>query len=542
MSLPKEPRQLMINLMYLVLTAMLALNVSAEVINAFFDLNNSLKNSISKTNIESQSTWKGVLTALKTKKKLEAPILTAAEEMNESVDSLILFIDEIQARMIDEAGNRNGVVDEEDYLNGNPRGAKNKDVSNRILLNEGKGVTIKEDILALKKKLADTYRVCLEHPEVKKARSLSDLDIDQMVVAFESGLPLFIESEEEIQKKAKEGKELSWSEYKFKQMPLAAVLAILSKVQNDAEISRSVLTSKFAELTGGKNIKLNKFFPVIIPEKSYVIENEPFRAKVSIGAYSNEFSKSSTIYVNGKEVKLGSDGWGEFVETARGTGGKKLELRSKVINPHTNEKFEDTASFSYEVGNRSAAVSPTKMNVMYIGVKNPLNISVAGAPSSSVSVDCSGCKIKKSGDVYIAEVTRKGDVEVKVSAKDFPETKFKFRSKRIPDPLAAIGQSYNKHGGSIGNNEFKIHKELKAILKDFDFEATCNIASYKVTRVQKNKDPYTVANTSQKFNAKTKRMVSKAKPGDNYYFDEIKARCPGDEVGRRLPSIAFRIK
>ncbi len=521
---------------------MLALNVSAEVINAFFDLNNSLKNSISKTNQDSDSTWKGVLKALETKKKLELPIMTAAEHMNKSVDSLILMIDEIQNRMIDEAGNRNGSLDEEDYMNGNPIGAKNKDVSNRILLNEGNGVRVKEDILLLKTRLADIYKTCLEDSEIKKARSLSKLDIDQMVEAFESGLPLYIESEEEIQKKAKEGKELSWSEYKFKQMPLAAVLAILSKIQNDAEISRSVLTSKFAELTGGKNIKLNKFFPVIIPEKSYVIENEPFKARVSIGAYSNEFSKSSSVYVNGKEVRLGPDGWGEFVETARGTGSRKLNLSSKVINPHTNEKFEDNSSFTYEVGNRSAAVSPTKMNVLYIGVENPLDISVAGVPSSSVKVDCSGCKIRKAGSAYIAEVLKAGDVEVKVSAKDFPETTFKFRSKRIPDPLAAVGNGINKHSGYIGNNEFKVHKEVKAILKDFDFDAPCKIVSYKVTREQKNKDPHTVGNAGQKYGAKTLRLIKKAKPGDNYYFDEIKAKCPGDEVGRRLPSMVFKIK
>ena len=542
MSLPKDPRQLMVNLMYLVLTAMLALNVSAEVINAFFDLNNSLKHSINSTNTDSVSTWNGVLDALKTKKKLEAPILTAAETMNTSVDSLIAYIEEIQERMIDETGNQDGSMNEGDFLNDKPIGAKNKDVSNRLLINDGMGMAIKEEVLALKTKLADSYRQCLEHEAVTDARKLNGDVIDQMVANFESSLPLYIESEEDIQKKAKEGKALSWSEYKFKQMPLAAVLAILSKIQNDAEISRSIMTSKFAELTGGKNIKLNKFFPVIIPEKSYVIENEPFKARVSIGAYSNEFSKSSSVFINGKEVQLGADGWGEFTEIATGSGGRKLVLDSKVINPHTKEKFTGNASFTYEVGNRSAAVSPTKMNVMYIGVENPLDISVAGVPSSSIRVNCSGCKIKKDGSGYIAEVTKKGNVEVKVSAKDFPETTFKFRSKRIPDPLAAVGISYNKHGGYIGNNEFKAHSELRAVLKDFDFNAECKIASFQLTREQKNKDPYSSNNSGQRFNDKTMRLVKKAKPGDNFYFDEIKAKCPGDDVGRKLPSIVFKIK
>lgn len=542
MSIPKEPRQLMVNLMYLVLTALLVLNVSAEVMNAFFDLDKSFKKSMLIANEDAANTYRIIQKALTTKKKLAPAINGGVEKMNLHVDSLVQHIESIKEKLIDDVGNRNGLLDDEDYIEDKPKGSKNKDVSNRLLINNGEGENIKLAILALKKNLVSIYKEVIEDVEVKKAKSYSEADIEEIIASLQTNLPLYIESEEEIQKKSKDGKTLKWSEYKFHHMPLAAVLPILSKVQNDAQTSRSMIMAKMASLTGGKNIKLNNFFPVIVPEKSYVIKGEPFKARVTIGAYSNEFAKTSSVYINGQKVRLGADGWGDYSQMATGTGPQNLRMQAKVLNPHTNESFEEFDDFTYEVGARSAAVSATKMNLLYVGVENPLDISVAGANSNSVKVKCEGCKLQRQNNQYIATATKPGIARVMVSAEGFPDTPYEFRVKRIPDPIAKLGDGLQKHGGSMGNGEFKIYKGLDAYLKDFEFEAQCSIVGFLLTRHKKNDDPISSRNAGEKYNSQSQRLVEKASSGDHYYFDDIMAKCPGDTRGRKLPSMVFKIK
>lgn len=542
MSIPKEPRQLMINLMYIVLTALLALNVSAEVMNAFFDLNKSLKKSISLTQKDSSETWKSIQKSLESKSELKAPISKAVEEVNISVDKMVQEIQQLQEELIDLSGNQNGIQDEGDFLNEKPIGFKNKDISTRLLVNEGRADEIKENILSLRDSLIQIYSETLSDKNIKESRSLNEGKISTLIANLTNSLPLYIESEEEIKLKSKDGKSMSWAAYKFNQMPLVAVLPILSKLQNDAEMSRAILMSKFAEMTGGLNLKLNNFFPVIIPEKSYVIEGEPFKAKVGIGAYSNELGKSSSVYVNGVKVNIGTDGWGDYVNTINTSGPQKLKMKANVYNPHTKKYYEGDEEFTYEVGKRSASISPTKMNLFYIGVDNPLNISVAGAPSASVRVDCKGCNIAKDGNHYIATAMKPGIAKVSVSAKDFPKTSFDFRVKRIPDPLPKLGDGLSKYGGMIGNAEFRLYKRLDAHLKDFEFDATCNVVGFELSREPKNDDVVTLKNNGANYNEKILRMTSRAKPGDNYYFDKIKAKCPGDQRPRKLPSLMFRIK
>ena len=140
---------------------------------------------------------------------------------------------------------------------------------------------------------------------------------------------------------------------------------------------------------------------------------------------------------------------------------------------------------------------------------------------------------------YIASVTKPGRAKIKVSAEGFPSTPYEFRVKRIPDPIARLG---NKQGGLIGNGEFKVYDGLDAYLKDFEFEADCKISGFLLTRHKKNDDPISFKNPGAKYNSQSARLVDQAKSGDHYYFDDILAKCPGDERGRKLPSIVFKIK
>ncbi len=554
MSIPKEPRQLMINLMYLVLTALLALNVSAEVMNAFFDLDKSLKVSNKLTSDGVKSTKEGIQPLLDKKPKLKEPLNEGIDAINTEVEEFISYIDDVYAKLIDGSGDKNGVVDEGDYIKGDmaagkPLGKKNKDITTRLLVmgdpttgEEAYGPIIKSKVAELKAKLIEIYSNTIRNKDVMTEGKLKKEEVEKRIEAIIASIPLQVETDEEILAKSKDGKQKTWSEYKFKQMPLAAVMPSLTKLQTDARNAQGTMVNKLAELVGGRELKLNKFFPVMNAKKGYVIKGEKFEAEVAIGAFSSEFAKTSTISVNGQRIKLNAEGKGTFSETTNSTGKKKLKLTANVVNPLSGEKMSGNSEFEYEVGVRSASVSADKMNVFYIGVDNPVSVSVAGAPSNSVKATCSGCSMNGSGGKYNVTLTKPGDITVNVTADGFPSTPFKFRGKRIPNPVPVLGAGPNKNGGLMGNGEFKAQGGLAAILEGFDFDAKCQIQGYELTRVAKRQDPVSATNPGARYGSDAKRLVNAAKPGDTYYFDKVKSRCPGDSAGRKLPSIVFKIK
>lgn len=145
---------------------------------------------------------------------------------------------------------------------------------------------------------------------------------------------------------------------------------------------------------------------------------------------------------------------------------------------------------------------------------------------------------KTGSNSWDVTVNKPGEVKVNVSGGGLSDSKI-FRVKRIPDPVAKLG---NKDDGAMGNGEFKAQGGLIAWLENFDFDARCDIQSFKVVRVPKREDPVASENTGPKYNAMSQRLVSQARPGDTFYFQDVKARCPGDAAGRKINSLVFTIK
>ncbi|MBI1228183.1 MAG: hypothetical protein GC192_23315 [Bacteroidetes bacterium] len=541
MSIPKEPRQLMINLMYLVLTALLALNVSAEVMNAFITLDEGNKATTATVNSQLDQTVKGVKDLLNDESKAKyRAIGPAIDEIRSEVESFNSYITQMRDNLIDAGGNMDKKVDEEDYTESYgkkvPRGQKNKDITTHILVDEKKGAELKTKLIAVRQKMIDTYTKLLN--DNGQAFGLKKEEIDNRIQNIANNMPLKID--DETWKKS--GKK-SWEEFKFRQMPLAAVLPLLSQMQADAKSSEASMVNNMAELAGGRVIEFDAFFPVVSAKKSYLIAGEPFEAEISVGTYSSQINPADIgIFVNGSKIAVGNDGKAKYTARTEGLGEKTLKLDAQVRNPLTGEVSKGSSTFTYEVGQRSVAISADKMNVFYIGVDNPISVSAAGSSSNDIKVGISGGggSLSKTGsNNWVVKVTTPtDDCKVSVSAKDMNASKT-FRVKRIPDPVAKLG---NKQDGEMGNGEFKVQKGLIAWLENFDFEARCEIQGFNLVKVAKREDPVETSNSGGSFNGKAQNLVSSAKPGDTYYFQEVKARCPGDAAGRKINSMVFRIK
>lgn len=201
-----------------------------------------------------------------------------------------------------------------------------------------------------------------------------------------------------------------------------------------------------------------------------------------------------------------------------------------------------TASFAFKklVESPACAVSLLRQNVFYIGVENPISIVVSGVPAEQVKIDSENLTLKKGDGInYFVQATQVGEAKITVSGGSLNQI-FKFRVKRIPDPVVKLGAIHRSK--SMGNGEFKAQGGLAAVLENFDFEARCDIASFKIGYLAKQQDPVEKLNMGGRFNSDVQDLVNKAKPGDVYFFDEIKARCPGDVAARELGSLVFRIR
>jgi gliding motility-associated protein GldM len=497
----------MINLMYLVLTALLALNVSAEVMNAFFSLDKGLKNSrtiVEKNNDQIMGSINKQADAYKNESN-EKYRNNAKQALQISAD-FATYIESIRTKVF-ELGH--GPSKNDPTI---PKDIRNKDVTTRVFCNEKLGEEIEAKIIDTRKQLL----------------ALADND-----KAVETSLPL------DIEPLPAGSKMKNWSEFKFKQMPIAAVFPILGKIQSDAKNSATAVLNYCAVKVGGEDIKFDKFTPALSAEKSYVISGDRYVADVFLSAYSTSADNIS-INVNGSGVAV-KEGVARYETSTSGVGERSVNVSINVKNPLTQKVDNYSKEFKYEVGQRSVAVSLDKMNVFYIGVENPISVSAAGVSSNDVKVSASGVAVKSGGGggKFIVTATTPGEATLTVSGGGASQT-FKYRVKRIPDPVPMLGAKHRSK--AMANGEFKAQGGIASVLENFDFEAKCDIVGFEATYLPKRQDPISAVNSGARWNSQVQDYINKAKPGDAYFFDEIKCKCPGDVAARNIGGLAFKIR
>ncbi len=528
MSIPKEPRQLMINVMYIVLTALLALNVSAAVFNAFEMVEHSLNKanaSLDSANASLPETIKERASKKPEYQKYAERAPLARKYSKEFSD----YVESILDTLVDAAGNRDGKIDAGDsmVLNGIKmlKGKRDFDATTRIMAEGPKGMELHDKIAEYKQKF------------------LSLIDTADQA-EFSSKIPLEIDDEawkHDITPRK------NWADFTFNHMPLMSTLPIFRKFQNDAKSSESAVLNYLLKKVGGEDIVLDNFMVVSSPKKTYVIKGEKFETDIFLSAAaSDKVNTGIDIFVNGRKVAM-KDGIAHLVMPATSTGKKTYTATIKVTNPVTKEVKEYKKSFEYEVGERSVAISPIKMNVFYIGVDNPVEVSASGISSNDMKVSMSGAgggTITRNTDgtynVRVTKPTRTGEYAyVNVSAPGIEPARKEFRVKRIPDPVAKLGK---KMSGFVSSGEFKANRGIIPRLDNFDFEARCKIVEFRLVRVAKRSDPEVAKNMSGKYNSKTQQLVNKAKPGDRFFFENVKCKCPGDRTAREINPLTFTIK
>ncbi|HUR30525.1 MAG TPA: GldM family protein, partial [Saprospiraceae bacterium] len=403
------------------------------------------------------------------------------------------------------------------------KGEKEKNVTTRLLVDKGVGEDLKTKILEYREK----YMALFDTADLATYADDIALGIDDATW--------------------KKRKKKSWSEMNFNHMPLQAALPILRKFQNDNKNSEATVLNYLANKVGTTtDVVLDKFTVVSAAKKSYVIRGETYEADIFLSAFAGADSRTGiSISVDGRSLPVDAEGVAKYTAAANGVGLRKYTANINVLNPVTNETQTFKKEFEYEVGERSVSVSASKMNVFYIGVDNPVTVSAAGVPSNQVNVSMSGAgggSISRGGDgtfnVRVTSQTRKDEYAyINVTAPGLT-AKSPFRVKRIPDPKAMISSS---GGGAMGAGEFKAQRGVIAVLENFDFDAKCEIMGFRVVRVPRRQDPMPATNRGGPYGGEARGVIDQAKAGDTYYFEDVKAKCPGDASGREINQLVFKI-
>lgn len=570
MSLPKDPRMQMINMMYLVLMALLALNTSKAVLTAFRSLEISIEDAISQqeSKIESLKTKisgiyqndAGNPTAklyFENTKKIEekaqivkdkiAEIKKTLEEVGGPYTNLGHGMDELQATDNGDFGPQ--------YLGPPSEG--------------GQGIG----------------------DEIREAMNICRTEWLEMANNDTSKVKLFAEIPEELF--IGDGETISWS-YSTFHLPLSAVMATLSELGSRLRASEITMYNYFIKELGADVISVDRMAPLVMAESKFVEPGKEYSSEIFLAAWNS--TQQPIVYVGtltdeaktaaavkdsttgepipgvyssaGIEIqKKDADAYWPFkeekgalealplTETSRGsfvipnvgsgTGMKSYEGAIMIKKKSGKVRwypFEENYTIA---GKASAVVSALKMNVMYVGVDNPISAVVPGYKPDFVSVsisDGSSCK-KTRGIEYNVKPKAAGVVKVilTVTEKDGSKSKIEggeFRVKRVPDPIATVGGSLE--GGKVPAGKFKAQAGLIAVLKNFDFDFKFIVSSYEMTYIPYRKDAIIKKGRGPIFKDDIKAAIKKAKPKDKFFFTGIKVK--GDDgSSRNLPSIVFEI-
>lgn len=507
MALGREtPRQRMINILYLVLLALLALNVPDSILDAFKNINNSLETSKTNVNNSVQQLFSAFeSTKLKDEPGRAKPIYDKAKNAQAIINDLNQYINGIKEEFVNQGGGY-------DEKTGDLKMRENEDIAPNIMINGKKGVELKEKINSTRSKL-----LALLTPEEQKSVSFS----------LEANDP----------EKAVNGKR-KWEEINFGSgTPLTAAMTILTKIQTDAQNAESDVVKLILGKMDQAVVNLDKFAAVAVAPTSYLVQGQPYAAEVFLTASDSKSQPS--ISVNGANLNV-VDGKGVYTVPTNKEGIFTWSGVIKVKQTDGSIKEYRTPVQTYQVARPSAVVSPDKMNVLYIGVNNPISVSAPGTPTDKVKVSMSGGSISGSAGKYNVKVSSPGTARISVSAEVAPGktqtlSTTEFRVKRIPDPIA---QFAGKTGGAMATVAIKAQNAIFAKLDNFDFDASFKVTKFSLIIAKPRADAIVLSTSGNQLSSAMKSAMNGITPGSRVIFDNIIAVGP-DGTPRQLNAVAL---
>lgn len=509
-----SPRQKMINLMYIVLTAMLALNVSSDVLNGFTQVEDGLKRTNS--NVEQRNA--AILNTLEAFAAQNPDKgqrwLDKAREVRTATNSLYLRIDTLKQLIVVEA-------DGDDADLNNIQSRDNLDAASLVMLNgtNSRGKVLRRDVEAYRTYISSLLTDSVKRRSIEKTLSTAPVARKGTLV------------------------KQTWEESKFSSQPVVAAITLLTKLQNDLKYAEGeALQAMLANVDAG-DVRVNELNAFVIPQSRFVMRGGRYSANIVLAAVDTTARPS--IYVNGN--RLANDkGLYELNPGATGT----FDYKGYLEVPHgdgtvSRHPFQS----SYTVIEPTATVSATMMNVLYAGIDNPISISVPGVATSAVSASMTNGSLSRNGDRWVARPSKVGEeavvsVSAQMDGKPMKMAETRFRVRKLPDPTPYIAVAdasgnptrYKGGGRGLAKTLLLNAPGIEAAIDDDLLNIQFKVLSFETVFFDSMGNAIPEVSSGAQFSQRQKDSFKRLSRGKRFYISRVKAVGP-DGITRDLAPI-----
>lgn len=490
--------------MYIVLTAMLALNVSSDVLNGFSQVRDSLHRTNDNLATKNKVQFEYLAELFEKNPTKAGPWYEKGTELHKQTDKLYSMIEDLKMAIARKADGKNG-----DYTNLN--NLDDLDAASSVMLDptSKKGEKLRVAI--------DGYRsfvTSLLSDSVKR-NVVSDM------LSTKSGTV-----------KGTVG-EVKWEEKLFDNMPAIAAVTMLTKLQNDVSQAESEALSSLITNVDIGDVRVNELNAYVLPNSNMVMRGGKYSAQIVLAAIDTTMRPE--IFINGQKL-TNPDGRYEFI--AGQTGAHEysgyLEVRK---GDGTIEKHDFKSK--YNVIEPMATISPTMMNVLYAGIDNPISISVPGVPMTALSASMTNGTLTRSGDHWIAHPTKVGEnavisVTASVDGNNQNVGSMTFRIRKLPDPTAYIAikdasgnpVSYKGSPKRISKAALLGAEGLSASVDDGILDVAYTVVSFSTIFYDSMGNAIPEVSDGSKFSNRQKEQFRRLKNGQTFFISYVKAKGP----------------
>lgn len=509
--------------MYLVLTAMLAMNVSKEVLDAFILVNDGLVETTENFAVKNSGLYDRFSMAYQQNPEKVGDWRDRAEEVKTRSDELYEFLNECKVEIVQ-------VKDDEAIHDG---------VVHLADVNQKDNTNTPAEIMIVGKKGEELRHKIEGHREFLLSLIEDKEKYATTVEAIEGNLST--EAKEKLHAGAKKGLTPTWESTYFEFMPLASVITLLSKMQGDVRnVEAEVLNFLLGQVDAGA-IPVNTLEAVVIPDRSLVFKGQEYRARVFLAAYDSTKMPEVKL-ADGTMLKVES-GKGVYSITYNTIGIRKwggtiqLESEGNVISRSFEEEFE--------VAEANATISATGMNVFYRGISNPVAISAGGVAESAVVATISTGNISKirPGDYIVKPGSQGNKATVSVYADvDGSRTlmnRMDFRVYNLPKPDAKV-VGVRGSEGNLTVGKLSQLQNVRAEADDFVFEVEYKVQSFEIAFQGSGGIWSSMSSSNERFTSEQKNLFRQLRSGQRIMIEKIRATGP-DGVLRTLNNITITV-
>ncbi len=511
---PHSPRQKMINVMYLVFIAMLALNVSVEVLDGFKTVDDSLKNS-SATLFERNKLIMDELIAYNEQNPEKAgEWYEKGVQVRTMSDSIIDYIQALKLRMVREADGKNGDLNDINHKD-------DLSAASVVMLSpiNGEGAKLRASI--------DRYReIVINNVTDSSLRSIIEKNLSTESISSPK----------------------SWEVALFEQMPLTAAITMLTKIENDIRSSEGEALANILNNVGGSDVRVNRLNAYLIPESDIVMKGGNYNARVILAA--EDTTRSPAIFVGG--VALTGDEQDRFSIPALRTGTFPVEGHVEMKDDNgviTRHAF----SSSYTVIEPMASIAPILTNVLYAGIDNEISISVPGMAPDDVQATMDNGTLTRRGNRWVAHPTKLGQntvINVTVRTADGVMRRMatqEFRVRPLPDPTPYIsytdagGHPAIFKGGALSKSVLMNSDGIEAAIDDGILNVPFQVKSFRTIFFDSMGNAIPEISNGNHFSDRQKEQIRRLSRGNYFYISGVQAAGP-DGTEREIAVMEVRVQ